>query len=141
MGNWVACASKRYGTSIRCADPAVLNILSALCFVYQQVLFSVGGDIDLLVCVGLPSTGCTCLIYLPAQKVAFSHMCESGAGVRLARSFPPGIRGSGCCGGVTNILAEHYQQQHKHGLAETQLLIGIFVCVCVYVCVPVTLWV
>lgn len=41
--------------------------------------------------------------------------------------------------GVTNILAEHYQQQHKHGLAETQLLIGIFVCVCV--CVRVTLWV
>lgn len=80
----MACASERYGTSIRCDDLAVLNILSALCFVYQQVLFSVGGDIDLLVYVGPASTGCTCLIYLPAQKVRFSHMCESGAGVRLA---------------------------------------------------------
>lgn len=87
----MACASERYGTTIRRADPAVLNILAALCFVHQQVLFGVGGDIDLLVCVGPPSTGCACLIYLPAQKVAFSHMCESGAGVRLARSFPPGV--------------------------------------------------
>lgn len=34
---------------------------------------------------------------------------------------------------MTNILVEHYQQQHKHRLAETQLLIGIFVCVCVCV--------
>lgn len=56
----------------------------------------------------------------------------------------------GNCGrsGVTHILAQHYQQQHKHTLATAQLLIGIFVClrvrfVCACVCanVCVTLWI
>lgn len=33
---------------------------------------------------------------------------------------------------MTNILAAHYQQQHKHRLAESQLLKGVSVCVCVW---------
>lgn len=139
MGNWVACASERYGTSIRCVDPAVLNILAALCFVYQQVLFSVGGDIDLLVCVGLPSTGCTCLIYLPAQKVAFSHMCESAACVRLARSFPPGI------GKRVLRRCDKYTGGTLSAAAQTRVgrnpAVNRDLCLCMCVCVRVTLWV
>lgn len=38
---------------------------------------------------------------------------------------------AGGVGGVTNILVAHYQQQHKHRLAVSQLLKRLFICVCV----------
>lgn len=52
----------------------------------------------------------------------------------LAQLFPlrvGGVGGGGMGCGATNKLVAHYQQQHKHRLAGSQLLKGVFICVCV----------
>ncbi len=73
-------------------------------------------------------------MYLHVYKVAIPcdspRVCVCGAGVyMLAQLFPLGVRKQGVLGGVTNIPVAHYQQQHKHRLAVSQLFKRVFICV------------
>lgn len=63
------------------------------------------------------------------------NWCPRVAGVHAGTAISPRSGEEGWCRGVTNILAAHYQRQHKHRLAASQLLKGVFICVCAWLCV------
>lgn len=124
-----------------CASLQLLSIFTTLIVLPINRFFSAaGGCIHLHIVFILlfrstnhQSLGALAWFHYPHRTVAFSScVCVCGAVCAPGTAKPPLEQGSCGCSSVTNILAQHYQQQHKHRLATAQLLIGIFVCLCVW---------